>query len=126
VDDNAFLELETAAGQVAWLHASCTEWKNLFSLELYGRDAKILIEGLGGSYGPERLTHYQMKPEMGPPITTLHEFPGTDGSWLLEMQAFHHDIVENRTPSPGLEDAWAVLQVVDSVYHQRQRDAGPN
>jgi predicted dehydrogenase len=30
VDDNAFLSLRTAAGQTAWLHASCTEWKNLF------------------------------------------------------------------------------------------------
>src|SRR3954471_11056389 len=43
VDDNAFLSLRTKAGQTAWLHVSCTEWKNLFSLEIYGRDAKIAI-----------------------------------------------------------------------------------
>ena len=40
VDDNAFLLLRTAAGQVAFLHVSCTEWKNLFSLEIYGRDGQ--------------------------------------------------------------------------------------
>ena len=57
-------------GQVAWLHASCTEWKNLFSFEIYGRDGKLQIDGLGGSYGVERLTFYQMLPEMGPPETT--------------------------------------------------------
>src|SRR5207302_133296 len=38
VEDNGFAMLKTGAGQVAWLHASCTEWKNLFSFELYGRD----------------------------------------------------------------------------------------
>ena len=54
VDDNAFLSLRTTGGQTAWLQVSCTEWKNLFSLELYGRDAKISIDGLGGSYGPEK------------------------------------------------------------------------
>ena len=27
--------LKTAAGQVAWLHASCTEWKNLFCFEIF-------------------------------------------------------------------------------------------
>src|ERR1700687_1146819 len=41
VDDNAFLLLRTASRQTASLHASWTEWKNLFSLEIYGRDAKL-------------------------------------------------------------------------------------
>ena len=66
-DDNAFLCLRTARGQTAWLHVSCTEWKNLFSFEIYGRHGKLQIEGLGGSYGTERLYHYEMLPEMGPP-----------------------------------------------------------
>ena len=66
VDDNAFLSLRTAAGQTAWLHASCTEWKNLFSLEIYGRNAKLHWEGLGGSYGLERLTFYQDAAGDGP------------------------------------------------------------
>jgi len=45
VDDNAFLSLRTDGGQTAWLHVSCTEWKNLFSLEIYGRDGKVAIDG---------------------------------------------------------------------------------
>src|SRR3981189_2492021 len=70
VDDNGFLLLRTASRQVAFLHASCTEWKNTFSFEIYGRDGKLDINGLGGSYGTERLTHYKMLPEMGPPEKT--------------------------------------------------------
>ena len=78
VDDNAFLLLRTARGQAAFLHASCTEWKNLFSLEIYGRDGKLAIDGLGGSYGVERLAFYRMLPEMGPPETTIWEYPRGD------------------------------------------------
>ena len=81
VEDNAFLLLETAAGQIALLHASWTEWKNLFSFEIYGRDGKLEITGLGGSYGIERLTFYKMRPEMGPPETTIWEYP--DGRQFL-------------------------------------------
>jgi predicted dehydrogenase len=118
VDDNAFLELKTADGRVAWLHASCTEWKNLFSLEIYGRDGKLQIDGLGGSYGPERLIHYLMKPEMGVPDTTIREFPGSDSSWKLEMEEFEQDILLGRPPSPGLKDALAVLEIVDRIYRE--------
>jgi len=32
VEDNGFMLLKTAQKQVAFLHASCTEWKNLFFL----------------------------------------------------------------------------------------------
>src|SRR5438552_774793 len=87
VDDNAFLTLtapKDQGGQVAHLHASCTEWKNLFSFEIYARHTKLHLEGLGGSYGVERLYHYQMRPEMGPPDTLVYEYPGADTSWAAE------------------------------------------
>ncbi|HEX7598274.1 MAG TPA: Gfo/Idh/MocA family oxidoreductase [Polyangia bacterium] len=116
VDDNAFLMLRTARGQVAWLHASATEWKNTFSMEIYGRDGKLHIDGLGGSYGTERLTFYRMLPEMGPPETTAWEFPMADDSWAVEFTEFLQDIEKRRQPSPNLRDAVAALQVVDQVY----------
>ena len=116
VDDNAFLLLQTAGGQTAFLHVSCTEWKNLFSFEIYGRDAKLHVEGLGGSYGVERLTCYKMLPEMGPPETTAWEYPGGDRSWHLEFAEFLEDIRLDRTPSANLADARAALAVVEAVY----------
>jgi predicted dehydrogenase len=116
VDDNAFLSLRTAAGQTAWLHVSCTEWKNLFSLEIYGRDAKLAIDGLGGSYGVERLAYYKMLPQMGPPETTIWEYPGGDDSWRRETEAFVEDVRLGREPAPGLREGIATLRIVQRIY----------
>ena len=116
VDDNAFLSLRNAAGNTAWLQVSCSEWKNLFSLEIYGRDAKLHWEGLGGSYGVEKLTYYKMLPQMGPPETTIWEFPRGDESWKIEMDELFQDIKLKRTPVPGLKEAKAALAVVEKIY----------
>jgi len=118
VDDNAFLDLKTAKGQTAWLHVSCTEWKNLFSFEIYGRVTKLHIEGLGGSYGVEKLFHYQMKPEMGIPDTKVYEFPGPDESWKNETAEFERDVQLKRKPNAGLAQARAALQIVETIYEK--------
>jgi predicted dehydrogenase len=116
VEDNGFMLLKTPDRQVAFLHASCTEWKNTFCWELLGRDGKLQIDGLGGSYGVERLTWYRMLPEMGPPETTIWEYPMADNSWTLEMAEFMEDVRRGREPVPGLADALAALVVVGRVY----------
>jgi len=122
VDDNGFMLLKTANRQVAFLHASCTEWKNLFSMEIYGRDAKLEISGLGGSYGVERLTYYKMLPEMGPPETTTWEYPMDDDSWAVELAEFYEDIRLNREPSASLKDAHEALKVVEKIYKESGYD----
>jgi len=116
VDDNGFLMLKTARKQVAFLHASCTEWKNTFSFELYGRQGKLEVQGLGGSYGTERLAHYHMLPEMGPPETTVWEYPMADDSWSVEFAEFLEDIRLNRPPAVGLDAAIAALRVIEQIY----------
>jgi predicted dehydrogenase len=116
VEDNAFFLLETESRQVAFLHASWTEWKNLFSFEICGRMGKLEIGGLGGSYGTERLIHYQMLPELGPPPTTIYEYPMADNSWDIEIAEFIEDIRLGRPPEPGIEDARAALKIVEHLY----------
>lgn len=116
VEDNGFAMLRTPAGHIAWLQASCTEWKNLFSFEIYGRDAKLHIEGLGGSYGVERLSFYRMPPQMGPPETTIWEYPGDDRSWGLEWEHARQCIEQGTPVIGGLDDALAALQCVERLY----------
>jgi predicted dehydrogenase len=116
VDDNAFLSLRTEKQQVAWLHVSCTEWKNLFSLEIYGQFGKIQIDGLGGSYGLEKLVYYQMLPEMGPPDATHWEYPFEDNSWNLEFNAFVESINTGKALNGDINDAYEALKIVDHIY----------
>jgi predicted dehydrogenase len=122
VDDNAFMLLKTAKQQAAFLHASCTEWKNLFSMEIYGKLGKLDLSGLGGSYGVEKLTWYRMLPEMGPPETTSWEYPMGDDSWEVEIAEFFEDIRLDRQPSAGLPDAQAALKVIESIYRESGYD----
>jgi predicted dehydrogenase len=122
VDDNGFLLLKTASKQVAFLHASCTEWKNIFSFEIYGRDGKLDVNGLGGSYGVERLTYYKMLPEMGPPETTSWEYPMQDNSWDVEFAEFLDDIQLKRQPSAGIGDAIEALTIIEKVYRMSGYD----
>jgi len=117
VDDNAFLALKTKKNQMAWLHVSCSEWKNMFSLEIYGKIGKIQIDGLGGSYGVEKLTYYQMLPEMGPPKTTVWEYPGEDVSWKLEFEALVQAISTGALLNGDIHDAYEALKIVDQIYN---------
>jgi predicted dehydrogenase len=116
VEDNVFLTLSTSEGRIAWLHASWTEWKNLFSFEIYGRQGKIEISGLGGSYGVESLTLYRMLPEMGPPETTCWEYPFADRSWDAETGEFIAAIHEGRCPVGDAAEAMACMSVIERVY----------
>jgi predicted dehydrogenase len=122
VDDNGFMLLKTAKKQAAFLHASCTEWKNLFSMEIYGKLGKLDLNGLGGSYGLEKITWYRMLPEMGPPETTAWEYPMGDDSWAVEIAEFFDDIRLDRTPAAGLADAQAALKIVETIYRESGYD----
>jgi predicted dehydrogenase len=116
VDDNAFLLLRTGDGKTAFLHVSCTEWKNTFSFEIYGKIGKIKISGLGGSYGLEQIAFYRMLPSMGPPETTIWEYPMADDSWAVEFAEFTDDIRQGRSPDAGLPQAIAVLRAIEQIY----------
>lgn len=116
VDDNGFMMLKTSKQKMAFLHVSCTEWKNLFSMEIYGKLGKIEVSGLGGSYGLEKITHYKMLPEMGPPETYSWEYPMGDDSWSKEMTEFYEDIDLDRLPIPGLLDAYESLKIIHKIY----------
>ena len=121
VEDNAFMILQTKKGQIAHLHASCTEWRNLFSFEVYGTKGKLHVEGLGGSYGLERLAYYRMLPQMGPPETTIWEYPQTDESWKLEMEDFFAEIRAG-VSHVRVDGARAALHVVEQIRLQSASD----
>lgn len=117
VEDNGFLCLESKDKKsLAWLHASCTEWKNLFDFEIFGKTGKIQISGLGRSYGIEELKVFRMKPEMGPPEILIETFPGEDKSWNEEWLAFKKEIRKETTHIAKIHDALRAVEIVYSAY----------
>lgn len=116
LEDNAFVLLRTRGGQVASFHTSWTQWRNQFLFELFGRDGSITIRGLGGSYGPETLTHSQRSLQSGPPEETMTVFDGPDTSWDDDWADFVDAILLRRAPAASGEDGVAVMRLVDEVY----------
>jgi predicted dehydrogenase len=116
VEDNCFAILKNKDGIIAQLHASCTEWKNKFSMEIYCKEGKLDISGLGGSYGLETLTYYKMKPEMGPPDKFVYEYPGADVSWKIEIEDMIDAIENHRRPNGDILDALKSIRIVFDIY----------
>ena len=90
VEDNAVVVLgepRRPARALGMLHVSWTEWKNMFSLEIYCRTGKLGWTGWG-SYGPQRLVIYRLRPELGPPDVEEHTYGDEDRTWDAEWQNF--------------------------------------
>lgn len=116
VEDNAFMQLSTAGGQIASLHASWTQWRNRFLFEVFGRDGFATVDGLGGSYGPETLIIGRRRPDSGPPSEETIRFDGPDPSWDDDWADFIEAIVGRRRPAVSGEDGLAVMRIVDALY----------
>jgi predicted dehydrogenase len=119
VEDNAALLMGAAGDRTsAWamLHVTWTEWKNMFSLEVYCRTAKLQVDGLVRSYGNQQLRIYRMSPELGAPELELREYGAEDLSWAAEWQHFAAVIEGGGTLLGGLEDAAYAWARVEDAY----------
>ncbi len=116
LEDNAFCLLRWRSGVTASLHASMTQWKNLFSLEVFGRDGAVAVEGLGRSYGPETLAVYWRRPEGGVPLSASTAYEGEDPSWRLEWEDFLGAVLEGRPMLGGADDGVAAMRMLKALY----------
>jgi len=115
VEDNAFGLLRTKGGQIASLHVSWTQWKNLFSFEIYGKDGYIVVEGLGGSYGVERAA-LGKRSFVEPFREESIDFRGEDRSWVDEWKEFVTAVNENREPLGNGVDGLESQRLVHALY----------
>lgn len=119
VEDNAALLLGDAASREApWavLHVTWTEWKNTFSLELYCRTAKLQVDGLVRSYGPQRLRIYRMSPELGPPELEEIQYGQVDESWEREWAHFASVLGGGGGLLGSLDDALYAWRQIEAAY----------
>ena len=116
LEDNAFGLFRTGSGQVASIHASWTQWKNLFSLEVFGSEGYAAAEGLGGSYGPESVRIGRRRPEGGRPRETETVFAAGDRSWSLEWADFLDKLEGKPTSGAGGSDALRTIRWIFRLY----------
>ena len=124
VEDNAFVLLRNARGQVAQLHSSATAWKHTFRLEIGLERGYLTITGLlskTGSYGRETLL-IGRRPQRGEASAVGNpreemSYYDRDPSWELEVNHFVECIREDRPVSQGTSlDALKVMEIVERVY----------
>jgi len=117
LEDNGFGLFEYASGAVASFHTSWTQWKNLFSLEVFGRDGALVVEGLGRSYGIETLTLHHRRPEGGAPDSRSWRFEGPDESWAAEWEDFIAAIGNGAASMLGsARDGIVAMRMLDALY----------
>ncbi len=119
VEDNAVLTLSDGDSKDSpWslLHVSWSEWKNMFSMEIYCETAKFLITGLSGSYGNQSLRIYKMRPEMGPPDIEEESYDITDSSWENEWISYKSSIESDGLVFGDLDSAHYAFQCCENAY----------
>jgi predicted dehydrogenase len=115
LEDNGFLLMKNAAGVVASVHASLTQWINLFDFEIYGEKGSLRVEGLGASYGVEKLVFSQHDPS-GPFAYQTTEYRGGDVSWKAEWAEFVRAIAERSEPIGSGTDGLRAMEIVTAAY----------
>ena len=120
VEDNAFFNLEFDRGILAQCHVSWTNWKNIFSFEIFGDNGYIKIEGLGGSYGKETLEVGYRHPSGGVPQIEFFEYDENDDSWHLEWTEFKEAIKNNRQPIGNGQDGYTANVIIDGIYKSNE------
>jgi predicted dehydrogenase len=116
VEDNAFAFFKKRDGVIAFMHTSWTQWKNLFSFEIFGEKGYLIINGLGGSYGKEVLKIGRRKEEGGIPEEKIIEFESDDISWQKELIEFFTAIEEGREPIGSGYDGYKANLMIEAVY----------
>lgn len=126
VEDNAFVILRNSeTGTCASLHSTMTQWRHLFSLEVFMEKGYMVLNGLitsSMSYGREILTI--AKNRSAAPAATWQDEVKTEfmsnNSWRYEMTQFFNAINEDKSIKIGnSEDALRLMKVIDKIYAQK-------
>ena len=123
IEDNVFVNLRSSkTGICASLHSTMTQWRYLFSLEVFLEAGALVLNGLktsSGAYGEEDLS-VKRNPPKNHRGTFAREERYTfhaDTSWASETQHFLTSIREGRQPALGHSgDALAVMRLIDTIY----------
>lgn len=126
VEDNAFVILKNSdTGKVASLHSTMSQWRHLFSLEVFLEKGYMVLNGLitsSMSYGEEVLSVAKNR-STAPAATWKDEVTtkySINNSWRYEMEHFFNAIAKNSPVEIGnSEDAHKLMTIIDKIYAQK-------
>ncbi|MGD2090146.1 MAG: Gfo/Idh/MocA family oxidoreductase [Candidatus Aminicenantes bacterium] len=125
IEDNVFAIFKNnEKGIVAQLHSTMTQWRHLFSLEVFLEKGYLVLNGLktsSGTYGDEVLSIAKNR-TTAPAATwedeeriTYH----TDMSWRSEIHHFFDAILNDTSVDIGNSlDALKLMKIIDKVYQK--------
>ena len=109
----------------ASLHSTMTQWRHLFSLEIFLENGYMVLNGLittSMSYGQERLSIAQNR-STAPAATWKDEVTTeyiNNNSWRYEVEHFFNAINNDSPIKIGnSSDALRLMTVIDKIYAQK-------
>jgi predicted dehydrogenase len=127
IEDNVFVNLRNRqTGVVASLHSTMTQWRHMFSIEVFLERGYLVLNGLktsSGSYGDEVLTIAKNR-SVAPAATWEDEEKTTfhlDNSWFDETDYFLNCVRDDLPVASGNSgDALKVMRLIDTVYQEER------
>jgi predicted dehydrogenase len=126
IEDNVFAILrDSRTGIVASLHSTMTQWRHLFSLEVFCERGYYVLNGLrtsSATYGDEVLSISKTR-TAAPMAISIEDEQITyhaDKSWQSEVDSFFDAIERDEPVGIGNStDALMLMRVIDRIYEQR-------
>lgn len=125
IEDNVFAIFRNSIGQVASLHSTMTQWRHLFSLEIFLECGYITVNGLktsSNTYGDEILTIARNR-SLPPAAQWTDEekiIYHVDSSWEREINHFINGIRHNKAIEVGnTNDALILMRLIEKIYNKQ-------
>lgn len=133
VEDAATLQLETATGALGTLQCGYYLGEGLYDtkFDIYGTDGRSSWDPMGREFGFDTETTLELDDVSGewastPHRTITHDYdsgPGYGGLWGKEfVNAFLDACDGDGEPPVSLEEAMAVLRILDAAYESAETD----
>ena len=123
IEDNVFaIFRNNQTGVCASLHSTMTQWRYLFSLEVFLEGGALILNGLktsSGAYGDEVLAIKRNPSHLQDGRFEIEEqmVYNVDTSWQSEVDLFFTCIEQNTVVRYGTSaDALTVMKIIDRIY----------
>jgi len=130
IEDNVFAIMrDSSTGMCASLHSTMTQWRHLFSLEVFLERGYMVINGLktsSGTYGEEVLT--VAKNRTTAPAATWEDEERfkyeVDTSWSREIELFAASVFDGAPVGYGSsKQARDVMELIERIYANDRHEA---